>query len=66
MTSNIGHQDKGKLVANCDQSQNNDVVVTTPVGSRIMSIRGSQILIDRDLAELYGVETKKIKQGCKA
>ena len=39
----------------CDQLQNDKVVVTTPVESRIMSIRGNQIMIDRDLAELYGV-----------
>ena len=58
MTDNIEHQDKGELVTNCDRLQNDEVVVTTPVESRIMSIRGKQIMIDRDLAELYGVETK--------
>ena len=50
MADNIEHQDKGELVANCDQLQNDEVVVTTPVESRIMSIRGKQIMIDRDLA----------------
>ena len=49
MADNIEHQDKGELVANCDQLQNDEVVVTTPVESRIMSIRGKQIMIDRDL-----------------
>ena len=52
MADNIEHQDKGELVANCDQLQNDEVVVTAPVESRIMSIRGKQIMIDRDLAEL--------------
>ena len=47
-----------ELVANCDRLQNDEIVVTTPVESRIMSIRGKQIMIDRDLAELYGVETR--------
>ena len=42
MADNIEHQDKGELVANCDQLQNDEVVVTTPVESRIMSIRGKQ------------------------
>ena len=65
MADNIEHQDKGELVANCDQLQNNEVVVTTPVESRIMSIRGKQIMIDRDLAELYGVETKVLNQAVK-
>ena len=65
MADNIEHQDKGELVTNCDQLQNDEVVVTTPVESRIMSIRGNQIMIDRDLAELYGVETKRLNEAVK-
>lgn len=65
MADNIEHQDKGELVANCDQLQNDEVVVNTPVESRIMSIRGKQIMIDRDLAELYGVETRVLNQAVK-
>lgn len=65
MSDNIEHQDKGESVANCDQLQNDEVVVTTPVESRIMSIRGNQIMIDRDLAELYGVETKRLNEAVK-
>ncbi len=55
----------GELVTNRDQLQNDEVVVTTPVESRIMSIRGKQIMIDRDLAELYGVETKRLNEAVK-
>ena len=55
----------GELVANCDRLQNDEVVVTTPVESRIMSIRGKQIMIDRDLAELYGVEIRVLNQAVK-
>ena len=65
MADYIEYQDKGELVANCDQLQNDEVVVTTPVESRIMSIRGNQIMIDRDLAELYGVETKRLNEAVK-
>ena len=65
MADNIEHQDKGELVANCDQLQNDEVVVTTPVESRIMSIRGNQIMIDRDLTELYEVETKRLNEAVK-
>ena len=65
MANNIEHQDNGELVANCDQLQNDEVIVTTPVESRIMSIRGKQIMIDRDLAELYGVETRVLNQAVK-
>ena len=65
MADNIEHQNKRELVTNCDQLQNDEVVVTTPVESRIMSIRGNQIMIDRDLAELYGVETKRLNEAVK-
>ena len=65
MADNIEHQDKGELVANCDQLQNDEVVVTTPIESQIMSIRGKQIMIDRDLAELYRVETRVLNQTVK-
>ena len=65
MADNIEHQDKGEQFTNCDQLQNDEVVVTTPVESRIMSIRGNQIMIDRDLAELYGVETRVLNQAVK-
>ena len=65
MANNIEHQDKGELVANCDRLQNNEVIVTTPIESRIMSIRGRQIMIDRDLAEFYGVETKRLNEAVK-
>ena len=63
MADNIEHQDKGELVANCDQLQNDKVVVITPVESRIMSIREKQIMIDRNLAVLYGVETKRLNEA---
>ena len=46
MAENIEHQDKGEPVTNCDRLQNDEVVVTTPVESRIMSIRGKQIMIE--------------------
>ena len=65
MADNIEHQDKGEPVTNCDRLQNDEVVVSTPVESRIMSIRGNQIMIDRDLAELYGVETKRLNEAVK-
>ncbi len=66
MAKNTEHQqDEGELVANCDRLLNNEVIVTTPIESRIMSIRGHQIMIDRDLAELYGVETKRLNEAVK-
>ncbi len=35
------------------------------IDERIYSVRGSQVMIDRDLAELYGVETKALNQAVK-
>lgn len=52
-------------VTNCDQLQNKESAVATPIESRIMTIRGSQVMIDRDLAELYGVETRALNQAVK-
>jgi len=35
------------------------------VESRIFTIRGQKVMIDRDLAELYGVETKRLNEAVK-
>jgi hypothetical protein len=35
------------------------------VEARILMLRGQKVLLDRDLAELYGVETKVLKQAVK-
>lgn len=44
----------GELVANCDQ--------LSPVENRILTIRGVQVILDRDLADLYNVETKRLNE----
>ena len=33
--------------------------------SKIYLIRGMKVMLDRDLAELYGVETKSLKRAVK-
>ena len=33
------------------------------VVNKIYVIRGQKIMLDRDLAELYGVETKRLKEA---
>lgn len=35
------------------------------IENKIFLIRGQRVMIDRDLAELYGVETKKLNQAVK-
>ncbi|MDR2580849.1 MAG: ORF6N domain-containing protein [Fibromonadaceae bacterium] len=37
--------------------------VVNKIESRIFTIRGLQVMLDRDLAELYGVETRVLKQA---
>ena len=45
-------------VTNCDQS-------IVPVENRIMRFRGQYVMVDRDLAELYDVDTKVLNQAVK-
>ena len=51
-------------------TKNLDIVTTPPlvesgVQKMIQVIRGKQVLLDRDLATLYGVETKVLNQAVK-
>ncbi len=43
----------------------NELVPTSTIENRIYTIRGVQVMIDRDIAELYGVETKRINEQVK-
>ena len=48
----------------------NDITIAEPVASdsirsRIFTVRGVQVMLDRDLAELYGVPTKALNQAVK-
>jgi len=38
------------------------VVTLTQIESRILIIRGHKVMLDADLAELYGVETKRLNE----
>ena len=40
-------------------------MVASEIQDRILTIRGTQVLLDRDLAELYGVPTKALNQAVK-
>ena len=45
-------------VTKCDQ-------LTMPIENRILTFRGKPVMIDRDLADLYGVETKRLNEQVK-
>lgn len=49
---------KAELITNCEQ-------VTIPVENLIYSIRDQHVMMDADLAKLYGVETKVLNQAVK-
>jgi 3-dehydroquinate dehydratase len=52
----VGKSNSQELVAKCDQFN------VLSVGQTIFTFRGIQVIIDRDLAQLYGVETKQLNQ----
>lgn len=43
----------------------NDKVILSQVESMIYVIRGQRVMLDRDLADLYGVETRTLNQSVK-
>jgi hypothetical protein len=40
-----------------------DLIPVETISGRIFLIRGHKVILDRDLAELYGVETRVLKQA---
>ena len=43
----------------------NEIINSDDVQGKIIVVRGQQVLLDRDVAALYGVETRIIKQAVK-
>jgi hypothetical protein len=60
MAENIEHQDKGEPVTICDR-----LVAVDNIETLIKVIRGQQVMLDKDLATLYGVETRTLNQAVK-
>jgi len=46
-------------------SDNNKIVDSILVNDKIFTIRGIQVMVDKDLAELYGVPTKRLNEQVK-
>ena len=42
-----------------------ELVIQGEIGSKILTLRGQKVMLDRDLAELYGVETKRLNEQVK-
>lgn len=51
--------DMAELPVEADNSQ---MAVAPAIDKRIFVVRGRQVMLDRDLADLYGVETKRLVQ----
>lgn len=41
----------------------NDIINTDDVQGKFIFVRGEQVLLDRDVAELYGVETRRVNEA---
>ena len=42
-----------------------ELITTDVIRSKVYIIRGQQVMLDRDLAEIYGYEVKKLNQQVK-
>ena len=45
--------------------KNTDILLSMEIENRIFNIRGNQVMIDTDLAEMYGVLTKRLNEQVK-
>ena len=60
MADKIENEGEGELVTNRDQ-----LVIVDNIEHLIRVIRGQQVMLDRDLAMLYGIETKRLNEQVK-
>ena len=55
-----------EVVTNCNDLETNDNIFSqSKIESLILTIRGEQVMIDRDLADLYKVKTKRLNEQVK-
>jgi len=50
---------------NNKMNNKNQIIPVKSIQNRIFTVRGVQVMVDRDLAELYQVETRVLKQAVK-
>ena len=70
MAKKIDNKDSNGQVVYSDQSNMNVTdcdahEIANNIGTLIKIIRGKQVMLDKDLATLYGVETKVLNQSVK-
>ena len=55
-----------KVDANCNHPEQGEVALSQhDIEKLIITVRGEQVLIDQDIARLYGVTTKRLNQQAK-
>lgn len=63
---NLSTMEKGEIIMyQLDGTLSSNGEAEIPIASLILEMRGQQVLLDRDLAMLYGVETKALNQAVK-
>ena len=70
MANDIEHKNENELIANGNQANtsttnNNEYEIVGNIEPLIKVIRGQQVMLDRDLAMLYGIETKRLNEQVK-
>ena len=48
-----------------ERNKKEDALIIKDVGSMIITIRNQKVIIDRDLAEIYGVQTRRLNEQVK-
>jgi phage regulator Rha-like protein len=45
------------------KQKSSSLITVENISTKILLVRGTKVLLDRDLAQLYGVETKRLKEA---
>jgi len=48
-----------------ERTKKEETLIIKDVGSLIITIRNQKVIVDRDLAEIYGVETRRLNEQVK-
>jgi len=48
-----------------ERTRREETLLKRDVGSLIITIRNQKVIVDRDLAEIYGVETRRLNEQVK-
>lgn len=53
------------MMAESEELENTSIILLNSIEKRILTIRGLKVMLDADLAELYGVTTKRLNEQVK-